>query len=221
GPGARGDPSGRALRAGFHQRLRAPGRDGAVGADHGQDGQQGDADAVRPVPRRGRARRGRPGRAGDHPQADGLLPGEGELGAGPQPGAGRALRRRGPRPHGRPGDAPRGRAEDGQRGARQRVRRPGPHGRHPLRAAGPPLRLDRRRGPGEGRGRDRRPHPEEGVDRLQPPGDLPRSAGVPRQEGGLRCVRTGAVVPLLRHRPGRPGGRPEAGQVTRGVGHRM
>ena len=49
--------------------------------------------------------------------------------------------------------------------------------------------------------------PEEGVDRLQPPGDLPRPAGLPRQEGRLRGLRAGPVVPLVRHRPGRPRGR--------------
>ena len=60
--------------------------------------------------------------------------------------------------------------------------------------------------PGQGRGRDRRADPEEGVDRLQPPRDLPRPAGLPRQEGRLRGLRAGPVVPVLRHRPGRPGG---------------
>ena len=89
------DPPRRPLRARLHERLRAAGRHGAVGADHRQDGQQGDADAVRPLPRRGRPRRRRPRGARDDPQAHRLLPGEGELGAGAQPGAGRAVRRRG------------------------------------------------------------------------------------------------------------------------------
>ena len=97
------DPPRRALRARLHQRLRAAGRHGALGADHRQDGQQGDADAVRPLPRRRRAGRRRPRRAGDDPQADRLLPGQGQLGARAEPGAGRAVRRRGARPDGGPG----------------------------------------------------------------------------------------------------------------------
>ena len=40
---------------------------------------------------------------------------------------------------------------------------------------------------------DRRAGPEEGVDRLQPPRDLPRPAGLPREEGGLRGLRPRAA----------------------------
>src|SRR3712207_7629000 len=46
--------------------------------------------------------------------------------------------------------------------------------------------------------------PQARVDHVQPPGDLPRPAGLPRQEGGLRRVRPGPVVPVVRHRPDRP-----------------
>ena len=42
------------------------------------------------------------------------------------------------------------RAQDGQRRARQRLRRPGHHRRHPLRPAGPSIRLDRRHRRGQG-----------------------------------------------------------------------
>src|SRR3712207_6797651 len=63
--------------------------------------------------------------------------------------------------------------------------------------------------------------PQARVDHVQPPGDLPRAAGLPRQEGGLRRVRPGPVVPVVRHRPDRPGGRHEAGQDPGRLRHRM
>ena len=83
------------------------------------------------------------------------------------------------------------RPQDRERRPRQRLRRPGAHRGHALRPAGPPVRLDGGGGPGQGRGRDRRAGAEEGVDRLQPPRDLPRPPGLPRQEGRLRRLRAG------------------------------
>ena len=64
-----------------------------------------------------------------------------------------------PRPAGGPGHAARGRPQDRQRGAGQRLRRPRHHRRHPLRPAGAPVRLDRRDRPGQGRARGRRAVP--------------------------------------------------------------
>jgi hypothetical protein len=60
----------------------------------------------------------------------------------------------------RPGDPAGHRPQDRQRRAGQRLRRPRHHGRHPLRPAVPPLRLDHRGRPGQGRARGRRDVPE-------------------------------------------------------------
>ena len=68
----------------------------------------------------------------------------------------------------------------------QRVRRAGHHRRHPLRPAGPAVRLDRAGRPGQGRDRGRRAVPEAGLDHAQPPGDLPRPPHLPRPQAGLR-----------------------------------
>ena len=38
----------------------------------------------------------------------------------------------------------------------------------------------------------------QGVDAAQPPGDLPRPPGLPRQEAGLRGVRAGQGLPVVR-----------------------
>jgi endonuclease III len=87
-------------------------------------------------------------------------------------------------PDGRPRRAAGHRAQDGQRRARQRLRRPRAHGRHPLRPAGPPVRLDRGGGPGQGRARRGGPAAAQRVDDVQPPRDLPRATGLPRTPGG-------------------------------------
>ena len=67
------------------------------------------------------------------------------------PGAGRELRRRGAAHAQRAGHAARLRPQDRQRRARQCLRHPGHHRRHPLRPAGPSLGVDRRDRPGQGR----------------------------------------------------------------------
>ena len=54
--------------------------------------------------------------------------------------------------------------QDRERRAGQRVRHPRHHRRHPLRPAGPPVRLDHRGGPGQGRARGRRAVPAQGLD---------------------------------------------------------
>ena len=87
-----------------------------------------------------------------------------DVAAQAQPGARRALRRRGPRPARRPRDAARRRSQDRQRRARQRLRRPRHHRRHPLRSPGPPPRLDRGDRPRQGRARDRRALPQARLD---------------------------------------------------------
>ena len=217
------DPPRRALRAGLHQRLRAAGRHGPVGADHRQDGQQGHADAVREVPGR-RA----PCAGADRDELEAILKPTGFFRAkansvlGPEPGAGRAVRRRGARP------------------AWPTWSRCPASGRKTANvvlgnAFGVPGltvdthfgRLVRRFGwtaeedPVKVEAEIAELIPKKRVDRLQPPGDLPRPAGVPRQEGGLRRLRAGPVVPLVRHRPGRPRGRAEAGQDAGRLGHRV
>ena len=118
----------------------------------------------------------RPGQArADHP-ADRLLPGQDRVAAQAVAGARRAARRRGAAAARGPRDAARRGPQDRQRRARQRVRHPGHHRRHPLRPAGPPLRLDRRDRPGQGRARGRGAVPEEGLDDAVPPPDLARPA---------------------------------------------
>ena len=49
------------------------------------------------------------------------------------------------------------------------------------------------------------------VDGAQPPGDLPRSPGVPCPQAGLRGLRAGQGLPLVRHRAHRTGDRRGAG----------
>ena len=102
-------------------------------------------------PHRGRVRRRRPGRARGADQADRLLPGQDrhliKLGAALV----RAVRRRGPGRLAELVTLPGRRSQDGERRAGQRVRRARHHRRHPLRPAGPPVRLDDRDRPGQGR----------------------------------------------------------------------
>ena len=58
-----------------------------------------------------------------------------------------------------------------------------------LRPARAPLAVDERDRPGQGRVRDRRADPEEGLDDDVPPGDLARPPGVPRAQAGMRRLR--------------------------------
>ena len=73
--------------------------------------------------------------------------------------------------------------------------KPGITGRHPLRAAGAPLRLDRRDRSREGRGRGRRTVPAQRMDDAQPPVDLARPAGLPLASSRVRCVSVAALCP--------------------------
>ena len=65
-----------------------------------------------------------------------------------------------------------------------------------------------RGGPGQGRARDRRTDRTQGVDPAQPPGDLPRSPGVPRPQAGLRSVPAGQGLPVVRNRAHRTANSP-------------
>ncbi len=64
--------------------------------------------------------------------------------------------------------------------------------------AGPPLPLDDRDRPGQGRGRRGRAHPAQGLDRPLAADDLARPPGLPRPPPGLRRVRAGSPVPVVR-----------------------
>src|SRR5699024_2732645 len=77
----------------------------------------------------------------------------------------------------------------------------GDHGRHPLRTPGAEIRLDRRKGSGEGGTRDRLPVPPQGLDDALPPRGVARTQSLSRTSTCLRCVCAGAPVPLLRGRP--------------------
>ena len=156
-PGARRDLPRREVRARLRQPLRAARRHRAERADHRQAGQRGAArPCSRPTPTRPRWRppTGRPSRAIIGPL--GLLPRQDRVAAQAQRGPGREVRRRGAAPAQGPGRAARRRPQDRQRGARQRLRHPRDHRGHPLRPAGPPVRLDRGDRPGQGRARRRR-----------------------------------------------------------------
>ena len=99
-------------------------------------------------------------------------------------------------------EAARDRPQDGQRDPGQRLRRARHHRGHPLRPAGPALGLDRRGGPGQGRARGRGAGAPAGLDDRVAPGDLPRPAGLPREEAGLRGLH--AELPTARRTaPGR------------------
>ena len=108
------------------------------------------------------------------------------------------LRWRGPGPARRPRHAARRRPQDRQRRARQRLRRPGHHRRHALRPAGPPVRLDRRDRPGQGRARGRRAVPATRLDDAQPPPDLARPSPLPRPQPRLRRLPVGPALPGVR-----------------------
>ena len=174
-----------------------------VRAEHRQAGQHGHARALRPLPHRAGLRQGRSRRAGGDDPLHRLLPEQGEL-------ADRAGRRR--------GRAARRRAAAHARGARE--------------AAGigrktanvilgnafdiPGITVDthfgrlvRRWGwtaeedPVKVEHADRRAGAQARLDDRVAPGDLPRAAGLPRSQAGLRRLHPGRRVPGLRHRPHR------------------
>ena len=95
----------------------------------------------------------------------------------------------------------------GQPGARRCVREAGHRGRYPFRLAGAAVRVDRAHRPGQDRARRRRAAAPAGVDRGVPPGDPARSPGLSRPQARLRRVRSGPVVPVVRHGPDRRGDR--------------
>ena len=66
--------------------------------------------------------------------------------------------------------------------------------------------------PGQGRARGRRAVPQARLDDAQPPPDLARAPGLPRQEAGLRRLPGRALVPVVRRGPDRPGRGGRAGQ---------
>ena len=146
GPRARadgGDPAGRRLGL-RHRRVRAPdrARRGALGRALrlGSEGDQGDADHRRPLPRLGQPdrRRGRALERGprlraaaDHAARDPAGPGARPRAAVPRP-----LRRAGDRAHGRRLPAPRGRARERHALGRRRGGELRAHARPRHRAAG-------------------------------------------------------------------------------------
>ena len=188
------DHDGAAAARGRHDPLRAV---------HGQEGQRGDPQAVRPLSDRRRLRRGGPGRAGGDDPADRLLPEQDGRPDQAGSGAGRPVRRRGARPAGRPGHPARHRPQDRQRHPRQRLRRARHHRGHALPAAGPAVGLDRRDRPGQDRARRRRALRAARLDHALAPGDLPRPAGLPRPKAGLRRLHAGQALPVLRDRADR------------------
>src|SRR6266566_3123315 len=173
----------------------------------------GDPDVVRALPHSGGLRGRRPRRAREDHPVDGLLPRQVHQPDGPGAGALRAVRRRGPGAAEGPGHAARRGAQDGERGARQRLRHPRHHRGHALRAAGPQVRLDHGPRPGEGRGAGGHAHPAQGLDRPVAADDLARPAGLPFAASRLRRVRSGPLVPLLRRGAHRPEGGREARQA--------
>ena len=96
--------------------------------------------------------------------------------------------------------------QDGERRAGQRLRHPGHHRRHPLRPAGPPVRLDRRR-PTRSRSSPRSARCSRSRDwtMLSPPPDLPRPPHLPRPQARLRRLPGRAAVPVVRRGRDRPG----------------
>src|SRR5262249_14119992 len=103
--------------------------------------------------------------------------------------------------------------KDGQRGGGERVRGAGDHRRHPLRPAVTALRLDRPDRSGQDRIRGGLAVPALRVDDAVAPADLARPPGVSCAPPGLRRVRGGAALPILRHRPDRSGGGAGAGEA--------
>ena len=135
-PGAGRDLPGRPLRARLRQPLRAAGRHRAERADHRQAGQRRAADPVRGLPRR-RRRWPPPPRE----QLEQIIGPLGFFRAKTESllklsqALVERLRRGGPAPARRPGQAARRGPQDRQRRARQRLRHPRHHRRHPLRPA--------------------------------------------------------------------------------------
>ncbi|CAA9322615.1 MAG: Endonuclease III, partial [uncultured Friedmanniella sp.] len=183
-------------------------------AEHRQAGQHRDSGAVRPLPRRRRLRRCGPRRAGSAHHADRLLPRQDRQPGQARRGADRALRRRGAGPARRPRHPARGGPQDRQRRPRQRLRRARHHRRHPRRPAVPPLRLDGADRPREGRARDRRAVPAQGLGAALPARHLARPPLLPRPQPGLRRLPRRPLVPLLRRGRDGPG---QGGQAHPGT----
>src|SRR5262249_28338278 len=78
--------------------------------------------------------------------------------------------------------------------------------------AGTAVPLDHPDRPREDRVRGGGALPALGMDHAVAPPDLAWPAGLPRASAGLRRLRRGALVPVVRHRPGGSGGGEEAGQ---------
>ena len=68
-----------------------------------------------------------------------------------------------------------------------------------------PVELDRRDRPGQDRARGRGAVRTARLDDAVAPGDLPRPAGLPRPQAGLRGLHAGQALPVVRHRPDRAG----------------
>ncbi len=81
---------------------------------------------------------------------------------------------------------------------------PRDHRRHPLRPAGPAVRVDRPDRRRQGRARRRRALPPPRLDHAQPPPDLARPAGLPLPAARLRCLSGRTLVPVVRRGAGRP-----------------
>ncbi len=86
--------------------------------------------------------------------------------------------------------------------------------------------LDHRGRPGQGRVRDRGAVPAQGLDHALAPGDLPRAAGLPRPQAGVRGLHAQQALPVVRPGPDRSrrGGQAAegaAGGRTRGDGGRV
>src|SRR5262249_35124177 len=103
--------------------------------------------------------------------------------------------------------------KDGQRGGGERGRGAGDHRRPPLRPAVTALRLDRPDRSGQDRIRGGLAVPALRVDDAVAPADLARPPGVSCAPPGLRRVRGGAALPILRHRPDRSRGGAGAGEA--------
>ena len=153
---------------------------------------------------RARLRGGRPHRARGADPAHRLLPQQGQLADRARPGAGRAVRRRGAAPHDRTGDAARVSAArpPTSSSATPSTFRASPS--TPTSAgwcgagAGPTKRTRSRSST------RRRADRAQRVDPAVPSGDLPRPAGLPRPQAGLRSVRAGQGLPVVRDRAHRP-----------------
>ncbi|CAA9306380.1 MAG: Endonuclease III, partial [uncultured Gemmatimonadaceae bacterium] len=193
---ARGRLPRRALRAGLRHAARAARRDDPLGPVHRQAGEHGDAGAVRALPHRGGARVGERGGGGGAGEEHRLLPQQGAEHRRHGAGGGGQPRRRGAARDGRAHAAPRCGAEDGQRGARQRLRRePRRGGGHPRRPRVAAPRAHPRDRPREGGARPDPALPAGAVDAALAPAHRPRPADLRGAAPPVRRVHAGGAVP--------------------------